>query len=369
MMDPQIVNQRHDYQKAADQPKERPTRVLLIEDNQGFAYYIRDILVRKLPGQFKLLEAAELAAGLALLDAEQVDVVLLDLGLPDSNGYDTFRKTRDRAPETPVVILTVLNDEPMAMKSMRHGAQDYLVKDQVDENLLIRSIRYAVERAHADAAVRHLSGRILQSQGEERRRIARGLHDTTAQTMAALAINLSLLKTLAPDLRPEPASLLADSIACADKCANELRTMSYLLHPPLLDELGLAGAVRDYADGFSERSGIRADLELPPHLGRLPKEVETALFRVMQESLTNIHRHSGSKTASIRLSKANGAIQFDISDAGCGIAPDNMLESDAPMAGVGVGIAGMRERLRQLGGTLEIETDTEGTRVSARLPL
>jgi signal transduction histidine kinase len=144
-----------------------------------------------------------------------------------------------------------------------------------------------------------------------------------------------------------------------------LRTTAYLLHPPLLDELGLAGAVRDYCDGFAKRSRIRVDLEVPTDLGRLPNDVETTLFRVMQECLVNIHRHSGSPSASIRFALQPHGIRMTVRDRGNGMA----ARPAASHEGMGVGIAGMRERLRQLGGQLEIDSGTGGTAVTAILPL
>jgi signal transduction histidine kinase len=342
--------------------------VLLIEDNKGFAYFIRDVLTRQSRGRFVLKESATLEQALDILKHEDVDVILLDLGLPDSVGFSTFVRTRAGAPHVPVIVLTVMDDDALAIRAMRQGAQDYLVKEQIDRNLLVRSIRYAMERAHIDRAVRTLSARLLRLQDEERRRIALALHDSTAQSLAALSMNLSLLGAMKERLPEEARALAAECIEYCDACANELRTTSYLLHPPLLDELGLAGAVREYADGFAVRSGIRVDLEIQRDLARLPEAIETALFRVIQEGLTNIHRHSGSRTASIRLGLADRQVVAEIRDTGCGIPLERMPESHG-YSGVGVGIAGMTERMRQLEGRLEIETSESGTRVTATLPL
>jgi two-component system, NarL family, sensor kinase len=147
-----------------------------------------------------------------------------------------------------------------------------------------------------------------------------------------------------------------------------VRTMSYLLHPPLLDEVGLVSAVREYTDGFAARSGIRVSLDLPPSLGRLPTEAETALFRVMQESLANIHRHSGSPTAGVRLAIEDGSIRLVVNDAGHGIPPEKWGK-DGSVSGMGVGIRGMTERVHQLGGQLHVDTGPTGTTVTATLPL
>ncbi len=352
-----------------DQAVAGPVRVLLIEDNLGFAYGIRDILMRQAAGQFVVHEVHTLAEGLELADGGGIDVVLLDLGLPDSTRMATFDRMHAHAPRLPIIILTVLDDDDVAFQAMRTGAQDYLVKERIDRHLLVRAIRYAVERVRTDNALRDLSARLMDLQDAERRRIARDLHDSTAQTLAALSMSLSLLRRTIEGPGPAAASQVDECALLARRCSNELRTMAYLLHPPLLDELGLEGAVRDYCDGFAERSGIRVDLALSPDIGRLPKEIENALFRVMQESLTNVHRHSGSRTASIRLSRNPSDVRLEVQDAGRGLPPGIAQGGGGSPAGVGVGIAGMRERLGQLGGRLEIVTGDGGVRVGAVLPI
>ncbi len=351
---------------AATFDRTEPIRVLLVEDNAGFAYGIRDILMRQEAGRFALDEALTLAGGLAVLEQGAIDVLLLDLGLPDSNRMRTFEVAHARARRVPIIILTVLDDDAIALQAVRTGAQDYLLKERVDRHLLVRAIRYAVERARSDNALRDLSARLMDLQDAERRRIARDLHDSTGQTLAALSMNLSLLTRRATNLEADAKSILSECAVLARRCSDELRTMAYLLHPPLLDELGLVGSVRDYCDGFAERSGIRVDLSVPPDLGRLPKEAETALFRIMQESLTNVHRHSGSRTASIRIVRESAEIRMEVQDTGVGMRPD--VPQTAMGGAVGVGIAGMRERVGQLGGRLEIKTGPGGTTVIAALP-
>jgi signal transduction histidine kinase len=164
--------------------------------------------------------------------------------------------------------------------------------------------------------------------------------------------------------------LLAEAVTLAEQCTRELRTVSYLLHPPMLDELGLAGAMRDYADGFARRSGLRIDLELPPDLEGLPRETELALFRVMQEALTNVHLHSCSRTASILLGRTATELQLEVRDQGRGMEAARKLSAgDPPGGGLGVGVPGMRERMRQLGGRLEIESNDRGTCVIAIAPV
>jgi len=347
----------------------RPVRALLVEDSEGFAYFIRDALMRKNAGRFELGEATTLEEGLGALLSQDIDVVLLDLGLPDSVRIDTFKRIHAASPETPIIILTVLNDDEVALQAMRLGAQDYLIKDQVTENLLLRSIRYALERARSQKTLHQLSARLLELQDEERRRVARALHESTAQSLAALSLNLSALHSRAEALPEDLRELIEESVRFVNQCSQEVRTMSYLLHPPLLDEMGLSGAVREYVDGFADRSGIRVDLELPADLARLPRETETALFRVMQECLTNIHRHSGSPTASVQITDEEGGMTLSVRDAGRGAAGRTPANGESANIVFGVGIAGMQERLRQLGGRLHIESSESGTAVSAFFPL
>ena len=225
------------------------------------------------------------------------------------------------------------------------------------------------ERKRAEEQLRELSGRLLRVQDEERRRLARELHDTVAQALAAMVLNLSRFQEPEWVLDPQVERVLASSLGIAEQCAREVRTLTYLLHPPLLEELGLVSALRSYAEGFTERSGIRVELEAPPVQARFPAEVELALFRVAQESLANVHRHSGSAQARIRLRTENGELRLEICDAGRGVLPSVLEKFERGGAELGVGLAGMRERLRQLGGRLEVRPENPGTTVRATLPL
>lgn len=220
----------------------------------------------------------------------------------------------------------------------------------------------------ANASLRELSSRLQQMRDEERRQLARELHDSAGQILAALGINLALLKNYVYQLDPAAATAVSDSAALVDQLSREIRTISHLLHPPLLDLAGLSSALRWYADGFSSRSQIEVVLDLPPDLRRLPQDMELAIFRMVQECLTNIHRHSGSTNARITLWEENGQLLVRVKDSGKGISLDQQLELDTT-GRMGIGFRGMRERLRQLGGDLNIESNSAGTLVTARLPL
>jgi signal transduction histidine kinase len=194
------------------------------------------------------------------------------------------------------------------------------------------------------------------------------LHDNAGQALAALAMNLGVV---AKDLERlvKTASTVADSAGLVQEMSNDIRTMSYLLHPPMLDETGLAPALRWYVSGFAERSKIAVELECAEDLGRLSREVETAIFRLVQECLTNIHRHSGSPTAEIRILRSDGVVRVEIKDQGQGLSTEKRAQMESGGT-VGVGIRGIRERVRQLGGSLEIKSDGigSGTCIVVRLP-
>ncbi len=240
---------------------------------------------------------------------------------------------------------------------------------QTDEGTLVTSaIRDITERKRAEESLRLLSGQLLHLQDQERRRIARELHDSAGQILAALGMNLSLVGSENGNIAPRAAKAIQESVGLVQELSRELRTISHLLHPPLLDEVGLASGLRSYLEGFTERSKIRVDLELPEDLGRLQQDLETAIFRIVQECLTNIHRHSGSPVARIRISRSDSQVSLEVEDRGKGI-PSEKREALDSGGTPGVGIRGMRERLRQLGGTLEINSSGRGTVVVARLPV
>jgi len=225
------------------------------------------------------------------------------------------------------------------------------------------------ERKLAEEALHQLSTRLLQLQDEERRRLGRELHDSLAQSV--LAVNLSVAQaTRSLTGKDETArQALAEGRKVLAEMSREIRTLSYLLHPPLLDELGLVSALREYAEGFGERSGIKVQLEIQSGFGRLPQEVETALFRIVQESLANIQRHSGSETAEIYLRGDETQIALEIKDRGRGMNERATKQGNVPRSRLGVGILGMRERMTQLGGKLEIESSSSGTTVRVSMPL
>lgn len=264
--------------------------------------------------------------------------------------------------------------------SQRQHAQQSLqiAHDQLEQRVRTRTheLSEALARLRAEMDVReqteeqlrHLSLRLMTLQDEQRRHIARELHDTAGQTLAAMKMSIALIRQLEKP-RPELQVLLDDLDALADAALQEVRTTSYLLHPPLLDEAGIASAARWFAEGFARRSGIELQCEIAENLERPPRDCELVLFRVLQESLTNVHRHSEASAASIRLQREADQLQLEIRDNGKGIAQEQLRLLDTSAGKIGVGITGMRERVRQLGGHLEIRSSGSGTTVSVVLPL
>ncbi len=224
-----------------------------------------------------------------------------------------------------------------------------------------------IKQAHD--AQQQLTGLLLCAQDEERRRIARDLHDVTVQSMVAIKADLTRVQRGIQSAGTGAVETLEESVLLCDQVIKELRTLSYLLHPPFLDEAGLLPALQWFVRGFIQRSGIQVELLVLGDIGRLATDVETALFRVVQESLTNIHRHSGSSSAIIWVTKEKDTILVRITDEGHGfslpLTPNNQEAALSP----GVGILGMRQRLRQLGGRLDIESSGQGTTVNARISI
>jgi PAS domain S-box-containing protein len=213
-----------------------------------------------------------------------------------------------------------------------------------------------------------LAARLLRIQDEEKRRIARELHDGAGQLLAAMSMNVSKVKEEMSRLSPDAARCVEENSNMIEQISAEIRTMSYLFHPPLLDELGLESALKWYVKGFAERSKIAAKLEVPVDLGRLPKDQEMCLFRLVQECLTNIHRHSESSTALVRLWRTPGEIRMEVSDEGRGIHRE-IQSKVASGKSAGVGLRGMRERVKQFDGTLEIHSNGKGASILVTLPL
>jgi signal transduction histidine kinase len=254
------------------------------------------------------------------------------------------------AREEPSPMFVNENCEPRTRRTLSQHSQEEL-------EMLVRQ---------RTAALRCLSARLLRVQEEERRRLSRELHDSTGQTLTALKIQVA---TLGSSLNNQAAAseAIIQITGLADQALQEIRTASYLLYPPLLDESGFTSAAQWYAEGFAKRSGVEVRLHLAP-TDRLPRAVETVLFRVLQEALTNVYRHSASRVVDVRLWLDAGILNFEVRDYGKGIAPERLEQFRRTGGGVGVGLAGMRERVEDLCGRLEVSSDGSGTLIRATLP-
>ncbi|GAC1622416.1 MAG: hypothetical protein PVS2B2_16410 [Candidatus Acidiferrum sp.] len=232
------------------------------------------------------------------------------------------------------------------------------LRDSLEERIKLRT-RDLEEK---NDQLRDLSARLLRSQDEERRRIARDLHDSVGQMVAALTMNIGMVLKQVDKLTPDAAAAIRQNLEITHEISTEIRNISHLLHPPLLEELGILSSLGSYAEGFAGRSKIKVSLELPQALDNLPKGMDLAIFRIVQECLTNVYRHSGSPNAFIRVSPNAGQISIQVRDEGKGMPSSTITKTS------GVGLRGIRERVRELGGTLTIESSDKGTIVTATLP-
>ncbi|MBV9181502.1 MAG: ATP-binding protein [Acidobacteria bacterium] len=268
-------------------------------------------------------------------------------------------------PLRPATLISAVRSA-IAARQRQYEVRDHLLERQQAEDALRRAhgaLESLVEQR--TTALRRLSARLLRVQDEERRRIARELHDSLGQYLTAAKINLDLLARSDHKATPQ----LCEARELIDRAISDVRTLSHLLHPPLLDEAGFVSAAKWYVEGFGKRSGIRAELEISENFLRLAPEFETALFRVLQEALTNVHRHSRSSSVEVRLTKDPSAITLTIQDHGVGMPPETLHRFRENGTSVGVGLAGMRERIKELSGTLNIESSPRGTFLKVAIPL
>jgi PAS domain S-box-containing protein len=293
--------------------------------------------------------------------------------------FDTVRVRKDKTTLDISLTISPVRDASGKIVGASKIARDITQRKRIERELRESEERYRTladaldtevqfrtrELERRNSELRELSARLLESQDAERRHIARELHDSAGQTLAALGMSLA---QLAQDAKNNPAQLakgIEDAESLVQHMNQEIRTTSYLLHPPLLDESGLSSALSWYVQGLKKRSGLDVDLSIPDKFERLPDDMELVIFRIVQESLTNVHRHSGSKSASIRVARETDKIIVEVRDHGRGMPPEKLAEIQSQ--GSGVGISGMRERLRHFSGELVVESNGAGTKIVATL--
>jgi signal transduction histidine kinase len=341
--------------------------ILLVDDNPSKLLTYEAMLSEL--GE-NLIRAQSGIEALEQLLKNEIALVLMDVSMPGMDGFETAQMIHEhpRFQNIPVVFISGIHvTDPDRLKGYQSGAVDYVSVPVVPE-LLRAKVRVFVELHRKTQQLENLNNQITKLRDEERRHIARELHDSVGQILAAISMNNGLLGSYLSVLNTDAAKRLEENVALTAEAIKQVRTISHLLHPPLLDEAGLATALRCYVDGFSERSNILVTLDAPDNFTSLSKDVELAIFRVVQECLTNIHRHSASATAEIRITQNESSLQLEIKDAGKGMTLGARGEV-LSLSQTGVGLRGMRERLRRFGGILQVHSNSKGTRVTATLPI
>lgn len=268
-------------------------------------------------------------------------------------------------------LVTAIHDEDGKLLGFSKITRDVTERMRHNEALqkeIAEKEQAREELVRSENSLRQLSLELLRTQDEERRRIGREMHDSIGQYLSALKMKLGLLETRNPNLDPQSQRDLQQCVTVLEECVREVRTISYLLYPPMLEEMGLKSAINWYVDGFTQRSGIKVNFNAPDSLERPSRDIELALFRVLQESLTNVHKHSGASRVDIQLSRENGAIHLNVRDYGRGL-PAAIASGRQPQSSLfGVGLRGMNERVLQLGGRLALSSASPGTLVRASVP-
>jgi signal transduction histidine kinase len=349
--------------------------ILMVDDQPGKLVTYEAILNEL---DENLIQARSGKEALDYLLKTNVAIVLMDVSMPELDGFELADMIRQhpRFQNTAIIFISAVHLTDIdRLKAYQRGAVDYIAVPIVPE-LLRAKVRvfadlhrktYQLEMLNRD--LRTLSARLITTQDEERRRIARDLHDSVGPLLAALSMNNGLVHQQAEKLGPQAVEALRQNSELIEQLSKQTRTISHLLHPPLLDEIGLLPAIRMFAEGFGERSNVKVTVELSPEIGRLPPTMEISIFRIVQECLTNIYRHSESKTALIRISPTRDkSLTVQVSDEGKGIPLDSRISTLVGNSH-GVGLSGMRERVRELGGTLDIQSNGNGTTVTASLPV
>ena len=341
--------------------------ILLVDDQPGKLLTYQAMLSEL--GE-NLITAASGMEALEQLLKHEIALVLMDVSMPGMDGLEAAQMIHQhpRFQNIPIIFVSAIHVRDVdGLRGYAHGAVDYIPVPIIPQ-LLRAKVRVFTELHRKTRQLEYLTARMTILQDEERRRLARELHDSVGQLIAAIHMNSILLQTESHKLSDQGVKRLRQNSEMEEQLSREIRTISHLLHPPLLDEAGLTSALRCFVVGFAERSKIDARLDISSEFPRLPSEVELSIFRVVQECLTNIHRHAQSPTAMVHIRLEGATVRVIIEDAGKGMTVDPESAFVAS-ANSGVGLRGMRERLRLLGGTLQLHSDKFGTRVTVVVPV
>jgi len=351
--------------------EQEKVNILMVDDQPGKLLTYEAILNDL--GE-RLIKAGSGKEALDYLLKTDIAVVLMDVSMPELDGFEIAEMIRQhpRFQKTAIIFISAVHMTDVdQLKAYERGAVDYVSVPIIPELLRAKVLVFAdlhrktrqLEMLNRD--LRTLSTRLMAAQDEERRRIARDLHDSVGQLIAALSMNNGVVFRQAHKLSPDAADALQQNTVFVEQLSKEIRTISHLLHPPLLDEIGLLPAIKTFAEGFGERSSVKVTVELSASIGRLPPSMEISIFRIVQECLTNVYRHSESKTARIKIwPSREKLLTVQVSDEGKGMSYADRASASAG-TNHGVGLSGMRERVRELGGTLEIHSSENGTTVTA----
>ncbi len=348
--------------------------ILMVDDQPGklLSY---EVILRELDEN--LIKAHSGREALDQLLKTDIAVVLMDVSMPELDGFELADMIRQhpRFQKTAIIFISAVHLTDLdRLKAYQRGAVDYISVPIVPELLRAKVSVFADlhrktrQMEMLNRELRRLSARLIATQDEERRRIARDLHDSVGQLVATLSMNNGLAILEAEKLSPAASEALHHNTELVQQFSKEIRTISHLLHPPLLDEIGLLPVIKAFAEGFAERSNIEVTLDLSPDIGRLAPNVEISIFRIVQECLTNVYRHSGSKTAGIKIWPSDGKVlTLEVRDQGKGIPAERRISMSLG-TNHGVGLSGMRERVRELGGTIEIQPSEAGTTIRVTFP-